>query len=141
MVSTSVQPPGDDAMAAAGTIRCDVWTTTNAGFIYPKMRPGIGNKDALLQSKAAVSLVLSGGGMRAAINALGWLRGLHHIGALKHKRYIISFRGLIPHLLISNDAQSMTFGGGIFSSVVLFFGSIEAIRPQQLFEMRRGSKL
>ena len=46
-----------------------------------------------LQRKASFGIGVSGGGLRAAFLALGWLRGMHMLGHLAKARYLGSASG------------------------------------------------
>ncbi|GIL48214.1 hypothetical protein Vafri_4897 [Volvox africanus] len=46
-----------------------------------------------LSAKAPVAVCISGGGFRATALALGWLRGLHHMGLLDKVRYLSTISG------------------------------------------------
>lgn len=64
-----------------------VWAIGDSPFIHPELR-----KDTpvgkWLATRPNLGISMSGGGQRAACNALGWYRALNHLGLLTKARYI-----------------------------------------------------
>ena len=60
------------------------WPVTEA-FIYPE--------SVLLQDKEDVGIAVSGGGVRAAVLAIGWLQVFHELGYLSKVKYVSSISG------------------------------------------------
>ena len=69
-------------------IDCRIWQDlSNPYFRYPECElPEV-------EDKEDIGIALSGGGMRAACLALGWLRALHKLGILAEAKYISSNSG------------------------------------------------
>lgn len=69
-------------------VQAKIWLGVGSpGFIFPELR---GDEDgvASLLAKQDFAIGLSGGGMRACCQVLGWVRALHHLGILQQARYV-----------------------------------------------------
>jgi len=69
-----------------------VWAMGNSTFVHPELRFDlpVGN---WLQSRPKLGICMSGGGLRAATCALGWIRALNHKKLLTKARYLGSNSG------------------------------------------------
>ena len=69
-----------------GLVDCKIWTDiSHPQFCYPEAL-----LEAMTAKKKSFGIALGGGGLSAACFALGWLRALHLLGALKSAGYISS---------------------------------------------------
>ena len=66
------------------TMSIKYWPVTR-NFIYPE--------SVLLQDKEDVGIAVSGGGVRAAVLAIGWLQVFHELGYLSKVKYVSSISG------------------------------------------------
>ena len=85
----------DKATGAFTTVKKDqsvsaiVWALPDdlSNFVHPELREDL-PVGRWLKSRKNLGISMSGGGMRAATCALGWLRALNNLGVLNKARYI-----------------------------------------------------
>jgi len=64
-----------------------VWAINGTAYIHPELRSDF-NVGQWLRSRPNLGVCMSGGSLRAATCALGWLRGLNHLGLLQKTRFL-----------------------------------------------------
>jgi hypothetical protein len=66
-------------------IKVRVWTNvTDPSFIYPELDPHSDFGIQAIQEKPSLGIAMSGGGLRAAPLAFGWLRAMHLVCNSNH---------------------------------------------------------
>jgi len=95
---------GRNYKSTLGSNANKAWNVPNADDEYPEVAGDSVDWD--LKSKPSFGIALSGGGMRAASNALGWLQAFHDKGALAKARYVTVNSGASWVTLIAIFAAS-----------------------------------
>lgn len=82
-----------DPVETPGQTGAMVWPIPyNSSYVHPEMRADL-PVGKFLRSRPNLGICMSGGGMRAAICALGWYRGLNHLNLLQKARYVSANSG------------------------------------------------
>jgi hypothetical protein len=123
------------------------WRVPNADDEYPEVAGD--SVDWHLKNKPSFGIALSGGGMRAASNALGWLQAFHDKGALAKARYVTVNSGaswvtLIAIFAASAKIQSagkhVSFSDAIHDPLCKS-GPVDLAEAQFLLRVRQGLRV
>lgn len=83
-------------------IKVRVWTNVTApDFTWPEVDPASDFGIASLELRPSLGIALSGGGLRAAALAYGWLRTLHMVRVI----YLLLLRNLCIHMVGCEHAR------------------------------------
>jgi len=97
---------------ASKSVTIKYWPITAEQIVFPEF--------GTLNSKDDVGIALSGGGVRAAVLAIGWLQVFHELGVLEKVKYVSS---------ISGGSWTSAPMSNVSSDMTTFLGNI--IPPEQ----------